>query len=323
MNLLLLLAHSIAEYDDLRMFTDLGYNVFSIGAYSKPWEPGDGKRPAIRNAGYYPQFAELTADQMNSKANLPSELIDWADAIIVHHYPEQWIAGQWNRIKHKRVIWRTCGQSNPILEHFMGDLTRQGLQVVRYSPKEKLKFEDVGSFAGQDALIRFGKYPGDFPAWTGDGGYIANVTQDMARRPQHCGTAWYMDATRGLEARPAGPGSQELPGGIGQLTVDDLYAYLAKAGGYVYTGTLPASYTLGFVEALMVGVPIMSIGPSAWGPKGLFEAHEFSSYWYDDPAGARQVLKLMPDIGVSLEQLAARDLFDVAVVGQQWKEFLG
>ena len=41
MNVLLLTSHSIAEYDDLRMLTDLGYNVFSIGAYTDPRNPTD------------------------------------------------------------------------------------------------------------------------------------------------------------------------------------------------------------------------------------------------------------------------------------------
>ena len=52
MNLLLLLAHSIAEYDDVRMFSDLGYDVFSIGAYTNPANPGDNLRPALPGAPY-------------------------------------------------------------------------------------------------------------------------------------------------------------------------------------------------------------------------------------------------------------------------------
>ena len=69
------------------------------------------------------------------KAALPDEVIDWADVIIVHHFPDRWIGGQWDRIKHKRVIWRTCGQSDPELEDFMGQF--DGLQIVRYSPNEQ------------------------------------------------------------------------------------------------------------------------------------------------------------------------------------------
>lgn len=322
-NVLLLTAHSIAEYDDLRMLTDLGYETFSIGAYSNPQAPGDDKRPAIENAPYFREFAELTADQMRAKEHIPDAVLDWADTIIVHHYPERWIAGQWGRIKGKRVIWRTCGQSNPILEQHMKPFVNEGLQVVRYSPKEKEFFESRGAFAGQDALIRFGKYRADFPAWEGSGAWGTNVTQHMLQRGQFCGAAWYIAATEGVPMRPAGPGSEELPGGVGALDTADMYRHLAKAAAYLYTGTLPASYTLGFIEALMVGVPVVSIGPSAFGVP-LLETHEMSSFWYDDPAGARRTLRLMVDRPeVAIEQWTAASQFDISNVGPQWKEFLG
>ena len=324
MNILLLTAHSIAEYDDLRMFTDIGYDVFSIGAYSNPHAPGDDKRPALPQAGYHKEFAALTADQMASKENLPDAIIDWADAIVCHHYPERWIYGQWARIKHKRVIWRTCGQSNPVLEDIMRDLRAQGLQIVRYSPKEAPFFRGIGHFAGQDAMIRFGKYPSDYPAWTGEGGYIANVTQNMADRGQFCGFSFYLNATAGLDARPAGPGSEALPGGVGPLPVADMYGYLSKAGAYLYTGTFPASYTLGLIEAGLVGVPVVSIGPEAFGAPGLFEGHELSWAWSDKPESAREAIghALASGKRASVMQQGLFEGFRIVSVGQEWKEFL-
>jgi glycosyltransferase involved in cell wall biosynthesis len=35
---------------------------------------------------------------------------------------------------------------------------------------------------------------------------------------------------------------------------------LRRARFYFYTGTMPAPYTLGFIEALMTGIPIVAIG---------------------------------------------------------------
>ena len=325
MKILLLTSHSIAEYDDLRMLTDLGYEVFSIGAYSRPHNPGDDKRPAIPDAPHYVEFENLVGgDQMAAKEHIPDALLDWADAIVCHHYPERWIAGQWGRIKHKRVIWRTCGQSNPTLEMFMTPFVHEGLQVVRYSPKERGLFERLGKFAGEDAMIRFGKYPTDYPVWKGWSTWGTNVTQHMRQRGRFCGYEWYIDATRGLSMRPAGPGSEELPGGVGSLPMADMYNHLANAACYVYTGTLPASYTLGLIEALMVGVPIVSIGPGAFGVPDLFEGHELASSWHDDPAGARRDLAaLLESPRVTETQTEARALFDMATVGPQWKEFLG
>jgi hypothetical protein len=332
----MLLAHSIAEYDDCRMLTDLGYDVFSIGSYVDPWTPADPKRPAIVNMPRHPDLEALVGDQMTAKGNLPQEVIDWADVIIAHHYVREWIAGQWPRIRHKKVVWRTCGQSDPWLEDTMAPLRRDGLIIVRYSPAEERHFKKVGHWAGEDALIRFGKYLDDYGPWQptdddhGDR-WVANVTQNMIGRGEHVGLTFYRQATLGLTAYPAGPGSEELPGGLGELPSESgLQEYLARAGAYLYTGTVPASYTLGLIEAMLSGVPIVSIGADAWaGPRDLFEAHQLSPYHFDDPKEARKTLRdLLSDADLAENtgwagSLVARSLFDVETVGPQWVEILG
>ena len=351
MNVLLLTSHAIAEYDDLRMLTDLGYDVFSIGgAYGDV--PFEGKRPATRchaiprpregvrrPAGGADQ-AELGDPGPNidwAKARLNDEVIDWADVIIVHHFPESWIAGQWASIKRKRVIWRTCGQSSPdgSLERLMAPLRADGLEIVRYSPKER----NLPDYAGEDALIRFGKYPDDYGPWRGDNLAIGNVTQDMARRGNACGLGFWLEATHGLPTMPAGPGSEAL-GGLGQLDYYEMLDYLAGLRVYLYTGTTPASYTLGLMEAMLSGTPVVSISASAFGDPELFEGDEIVG-WSGDvadgyPRSTRQVAEntheMLADT-LRFEEKArnhsremrtrALELFDVAVVGPQWKAFLG
>jgi hypothetical protein len=328
-NILLLLAHSIAEYDDLRMFHDLGYNVMSIGAYTNPSAPGDDKRPALPQVPFYPELSALVdkaGGTLEAKEHIPDGILDWADVIICHHYLDKWVADQWERIKHKRVIWRTCGQSDPRLEMRMAPLRRQGLQIVRYSPKEADTFAPMGAYAGKDALIRFGKYLSDYPSWD-PYDYVANVTQDMAGRGEHCGFSWYIQTTAGLKARPAGPNSEVLPGGVGALSYEDMLVYLRHAAAYAYAGTVPASYTLGLIEAMAVGVPIVSIGPRAWqGPDSLFEGHELADDFADDPKLARAILGGFIDdarAGKRRGRLDQLELFDIKNVGPQWRQFLG
>ena len=338
MNVLILASHEIAEYDDLRMFTDLGINAFVPGGYQNPREH-DGLRPALPNAPLFPDLIEACEKVRRefgdpgplidaAKAHLPDEVIDWADAIICHHFPERWIVGQWNRIKHKRVIWRTCGQSNPELEAYMAQGRAEGLQIVRYSPKER----NLPNFAGEDALIRFGKYPSDYGPWTGETACVANVTQHMLDRGDATGLSYYLEATKGLYARPAGPGSEKLRG-VGSLSHEDMLDYLKRCRVYLYTGTQPASYTLGLMEAMLTGIPVVSIGPRAFGQGWIgdvFEGHEIvpgDAYWYDRPEVANEVLGTFlrndpaTDISGWMRE-AAIDLFDVAEIGPQWREFL-
>jgi len=344
MNVLLLTSHSIAEYDDLRMLHDLGYDVFSIGAYTDPASPSDDKRPALPDVPYYADLAERCERQRAAygdpgpnidwaKARLHPDVIDWADVIIVHHFVDRWIGEQWPRISHKRVIWRTCGQSNPDLEHYMGGFVPHGLEIVRYSPAEARHFGEQGNFAGQSALIRFGKYIEDYGGWTGNDPVVGNVTQHMAQRGDACGYHFWMDATRGLPTAPAGPGSDALADGEGAKPYGQLLAYLRRIRAYLYTGTTPASYTLGLLEALLTGTPTVSIGAEAWGDgwggAALFEGHELVRPGFDDPRRAHDALLSLLTDRTMAEELSvsqreyAQATFGTDVIGPQWKAFLG
>jgi len=102
---------------------------------------------------------------------------------------------------------------------------------------------------------------------------------------------------------------------------------------YLYTGTQPASYTLGLIEALMTGIPVVSIGP-AWmevfeyGP-ALFEGHDLAYNWSNHPGLARNMLRtLLDDISIAnlaskIQRERAIELFGKETIGQQWKAFLG
>jgi hypothetical protein len=343
MRILVLASHAVAEYDDVRMFADLGYDVFAPGGYEVPSRSGEGIRPALPDAPHHPELVdrinEVRAERGEpgpaidwGKAALHADVIDWADVIIVHHFPERWIGAQWGRIRHKRVIWRTCGQSDPRLERVMAGFRREGLQVVRYSPAERTYFEARDAFAGQDAIIRFGKYPADFPQWTGNDPVVGNITQHMMQRGDACGYHYWMAATSGLPATPAGPGSEVLAGGLGELTYERMAAYLQRIRCYLYTGTRPASYTLGLIEAMLAGVPIVSIGAHAWGDEwdgaDLFEGHHIARPGFDDPQRARDLLIAFLSEPVLATEAStatltrALELFDVAVVGPQWQAFL-
>ena len=342
MNILLLASHSVAEYDDIRMFTDLGHEVFCPGGYQDPCNPGESLRPALPDTPYHPDLVE-TCEYVRrtngdpgpnidwAKAKLHDHLIDWADVIIVHHFPEQWIGQQWDRIRHKRVIWRTCGQSDPRLESAMEPLHREGLQIVRYSPAERRAFEPLGMWAGQDALIRFGKYPADYGPYIGDVVAVGNVTQDMARRGEACGLDRWQRITHGLPTQPAGPGSEAL-GGIGALGYADMLGYLRHIRTYLYLGTQPASYTLGLIEAMLSGVPVV---PVAWEVPGLdwqwlghlWEAHDIIPLSpVKDAAqgflGACLADKDFAAMRGEEHRQRAIELFDVATVGAQWQAFL-
>ena len=117
--------------------------------------------------------------------------------------------------------------------------------------------------------------------------------------------------------------------------------WLRVARCYLYTGTQPASYTLGLIEAMMTGTPVVSIGPQfmdvfPYGPD-LFEGWQIVHGWGEGqslPRGdvlawARGLLwNYLSDRGQArIASKAMRqwaiELFGRERVGAQWRAFLG
>lgn len=323
----MLSAHSILEHDEVRLYHELGHDVFSIGSYIDPAHPLDPKRPPLPDVPAHPELAALITDQMAQKADVPMELLEWADIAIISAFERQWIVEPWAKwnwclSKGKRVVWRTIGQST--IEGPMESLHRHGLEIVRYSPKER----SIPGYAGEDALIRFYKDPAEWKGWNGDEVQVVNVTQGLYQR--HPATNWeFWDmATDGLPRTPLGDGS-DLIGGRGNVPFKEMQKWLRNSRAYLYTGTQPASYTLGYIEAAMTGIPIVSIGPMWMGLPDLFEVPELAPFSADDPAQAHKLLKaLLDDHGLAKavsagQRKAAIEMFGKVPVMAAWAAFLG
>ena len=335
--IVLCLSHAIEEYDQLKLLSEIGHDVFSIGGYIDPEHPHVRMRPPLP----LPTRAGLQAsvDMLNTPDNLkaaqeriPDAILEWADTIIYHHYLDR-LYGQWDRIRdwlrgdsNRRVIWRTVGQSVEGNEAAAQPFRSEGLEIVRYSPKER----NIPNYAGEDALIRFYKDPDEYGGWTGSEPVVINITQHLRQRHPYTNYGFWHAATQGLNALPLGPGSEEI-GGPGALSYEDMHAWLRKARVYLYTGTQPASYTLGLIEAMMTGIPVVSIGPSwhrifPYGPD-LFEGHEITAAWADDPAQARDHLVALldgqrPQAMSERQRERAIELFGKDKIKAEWAAYL-
>ena len=343
MNLVLLGSHNIEEYDQLKLLTSLGYDVFSVGGFSNPAEPVESLRPALPDAPYHPDLEAACHDKRVeheadgallmgrpvidwAKADLPDALLDWADVIICSAFEHTWLLPQWDRLKDsgKRIVWRTIGQSNAYNESLMAPLFSEGLEIVRYSPKER----NLGHFAGETAMIRFYKDPEEWSGWTGEVGVVTNVTQHLYQR--HPATNWeyWSLATDDLPSLPVGSGS-EVIGGPGVVPFETMKNILRSSRAYCYTGTQPASYTLGFIEAMMTGIPLVSIGQLWMQIPEVFEAHELAGFAFEDPADTSSLLRLwLNDLDAAqavseYQRSVAIDLFGVDVIGQEWSAYIG
>lgn len=256
MKLLYLSCHAILEHDELSLFNEMGIDFFSMGSYLVPTEPVDKIRPLIK----YDPFKWLKSP-VPPREDMPKSFIDNFDVIMVMHIPE-WIEKNWEKFKGKTVIWRTIGQSTPSLEARLKKYRNEGLRIVRYSPRE----ERLKNYLGADALIRFYKDENEFKGWHGAGHEVMTIAQDMKRRAKFCNFDAFNEIVTGFNGRLYGRGNENA-GDIngGYLTYEEMKQKLKDGRVYIYTGTQPASYTLGFIEAYMTGIPVISIGEKLWG----------------------------------------------------------
>lgn len=329
MKLLYLSCHSILEYDELKLFEELGIEYFSLGSYIDPQNPVDPIRPALTQ----PVDQELlkVAPDRN---HIPKEFFDKFDVIVVMHIPE-WIYDNWENMKHKTVIWRSIGQSTPAIEAKMWHYRQQGLKIVRYSPYEAY----IPQTAGADAVIRFYKDPDEFKGYTGVQKQAITVAQDMKNRGEHCNYDAFLKLIEGLPAKLYGnrnEASGELNGGF--LTYEGMKQIMRDNRVYIYTGTQPASYVLNFIEALMTGIPIVALGDKYGNSLNIagqtYEVHTIinnavNGFVSNDMVKLREyVTRLLEDdklakrIGAMGRETAIK-LFGKQTIKAQWANFLG
>lgn len=331
MRLLYLSCHAILEYDELRIFEELGINYFSLGSYVNPRNPVDLIRPPLNH-----QPDEWLVNNAPDRRSIPREFIEYFDTIVVMHVPE-WIEDNWENMKDKRVIWRTIGQSTPAIEKRLYKYRKEGLEVVRYSPREMNIKENIGS----SKIIRFYKDENEFSGWTGAGNQVVTIAQNMMHRGEFCNYEAFKTLVEGIGpggAKVYGPnneGSGELSGGF--LTYDEMKQKYRDAGVYIYTGTQPACYTLNFIEAMMTGVPVVAIGPQHANSLNIagdtYEIPDIiqngiNGFWSDDLGDLKKKIELLltdKKIAKRIGQMGretAIKLFGKEVVKSTWKDYL-
>jgi len=325
MNILYLSCHSIAEWMEVKMLTELGHDVVSQGDYRNPLDPPSRSRPPIENAFYDPELAALAPGEWGSV--IKKEIIDWCDVIWIHGI-EAWLPPNWENIKHKHVIFRSIGQSVEHTEKVLSRYWKKGLNIVRYSPLEK----GIPGYTGASAFIRFSQDPDEHETWIGDERRVITVAQAMKKRYGALKYHIFNNCTRGFPRKLYGYGNEDA-GDLfgGELSYDALKGVLRDSRCFMYTCTVPAPYTLGFMEAWMAGIPVVAIGQELAGYKvevpKLIEngANGFTSNNMMEIRGYIQ--KLLDDQDLAREngkagRESAIEIFGKRKIYGQWNEFL-
>jgi hypothetical protein len=327
--------HAVLEYDELCMLTELGYDCFSLGAYTDPAGHQSLPRPGIGGMVKKPYLETLS--QNMPRTELSSEFVDHFDVIIVmdgYGAPEI-IERNWPLFSTKKVIWRTIGQSIPEKERRMEKYRRAGMKIIRYSPAE----EELEFYQGADALIRFYKDPKEFGNWNGNTLRVINLTQSLKARRDFCGYDITMRVGPGFPFKVYGTGNEDLGEfSGGELTYDAMKGVLRDCRVFFYCGTWPASYTLSFVEAMMTGIPIVSVGDETWRHKDhprvkLFEVPHIlrqgdEGFVFDNVDALKSAIQRLFDDHDYAKEISAKArekairLFGKENVAPQWQSFM-
>lgn len=328
--------HAVLEYDECMLLTELGYEVHCNGAYRDPRGAYTLPRPGIPGMKFDQSFFDMTA--IHPKTNLPPEMIDPYDLIIVMSGENEGVLiNNWDRIKHKRVIWRSIGQSTSSTERLIGRMKKEGLEVVRYSPLES----NIPEYAGADAMIRFYKDEQELYGWNGKHKRPFNLSQSLKSRSRFCHFDLIMSSIVGFtDALVYGTGNNDLGAfNGGEITYEKVKELMRDSRVFVYGGTWPAQYTLSFIEAAMIGIPIVAFSEKAVQDSGV-EAFDFfevpkimresglSELVCEDPSQAReQIHKLIlndayaEEISIKTRAMALKH-FSKAVIAPQWKAYI-
>ena len=326
MNILYLSCHSILEYEEMKLLADLGHQVLSIGSYVSPSRPIDrgADRPALPGLAEFPELVPLLPEKWDERIN--DKITAWADAIIDPGIPS-WLEPNEHVID--KFIFRSIGQSRQDHEDCLMNYVPR-LKIVRYSPAERR----IPCFAGEDAVIRFYKDPEVYKGWVGGKNEVVTVSQAFKKRREGCGYDVFKMATTGLPRAVYGRGNGPEDGELwihGELPFEELLKVYRSYRVFFYTGTVPAQYTLAFMEAWMTGIPVVAAGPKIlrWDTEmpELIDDGE-NGFISNDIATLRDACKLLlgdhslaKDIGAAGRK-KAMEVFNYERIKGEWKAFL-
>ena len=321
--------HSVLEYDELKMFTQLrGLEWFSTGRYFYP-EVKMEDRPALQfpvDKKHYTAW-DLAKGQWNT-----ASFLDRFDVLYFMHRPKE-VFNNWELLKNRKIVWRTIGQNTADLELKLQQLKKENpnLKIVRYSTGERRHT----NYAGEDALIRFSKDSNTYGQWNGKIKKVLNVTQSIKDRGDACGWTIFSNISKRVPCQLVGNNNSSAGDiWIGKdLPYEDLLQTYRDYAVYLYTGTKPASYCLNFIEAWMTGIPVVALGPKlANGPEPLYEVHELITHGENGyiADSEDELVKILTELLNNAEQAKkigeagrakAIELFDEDVIKRQWKQF--
>lgn len=339
--------HSVLEYNDLTMFSELGWDWFSTGFYMRPKQidPFFSRRPAIDKnidekltVAFRKANTEYTPHDIHRKnIKLTSELVAPFDVIFCNSF-DHYIIDNWDLIKNKLVIWRTYSDQTPQMERGMKFYVDKGVVPVRGS---KFEFNVEDSNPGE--IIRCYVDENIFKGWKGFNNRVLSFQNYFKSRRKYETVKQYVNLRDKMpdyqfDVYGAYSSEEKDPLVIEEVTFEKQVSYLKHYGVYFSIGSFPASITYNFIEAWMTGIPVITFGPKIGGAKhegkpSLYEVPDLIDFglngiYSDDLNELKHFIEellenddLATKMSVEGREKAIK-LFGKKTIKEQWKELI-
>lgn len=340
--------HCSLEYDEMKILTGLGHSVFSTGIYIDPDKVKETiGRVEARFAHDRPSIEGLERDEEKirvfqalnpnyktySVPKLSSELLSGFDIIYISHdfTVLQYIL---NLNPKAQIVYNTVSQIHPTYETFFQQY-RSRFKLMRFSHGER----SIVNYAGEDVIIHPGVDREEFFGWNGTVNKTLMVSRAMPSRPMHTNLDLCSNLIRnGLPIDLYGTGNEELFYSKGALPFEKLRETYANYRVFLNLNTKPAPLTYTFIEALMTGCPMVSVGPVLGSLNDpdygkTFIGHTYldngvSGLWSDNPGEIIQFGNLLLDneklaksFSEKSREIAIKH-FDRSIAISKWRDFL-
>lgn len=313
-NILYVSCHSILEWDELRIFKELGHQIFSCGAYINPILPSENLRDSINLIQKKEWINLFHSTKCRSLPNgqwiFSKEFLREFDTVIFMHSYQSLI----NSIKllgNKRVFWRSIGQSNNIIEKSISRI-RSDIKIIRYSPME----ESIPGFCGVDHLVRFYKSKKDYLQRSPENKKISIFYNAFLERKNHFNIHYYNWHIKDLEHDIFG--RNNVGGNFkGSVSFGEQKKILSSYGSSYIINTYPAQYTLSFVEALAANIPIIIDKDQSHNDE-RFNLLESNNIFYEFKQDDESIL----DEKISIQERVFNKFFDKKIIKKEWNKII-
>ena len=261
--------HPVLESDDLSMLTSFNMDWFSTGIYIDPPLPVQLPHLSLRGNLTGNVDQKLLSQFYSSNKNyskgyvglnvptprLTKEFVNNFDIVMIIHIKA--MMDNWEDIKHKPIILKTCGNTFNTEAQLTNYAKKGNVTFVRGSKNE---FKILNSNGGR--VIRITADPDIYSGWTGEDSCLLSFHSHFKQRRNLAPIRSYLKFSSKFNTRVYGAyaAGYKDPLVISTLSWEDQIKEYKKCSAYFGISSGRAPITYNFIEAFMTGIPFITFG---------------------------------------------------------------